>query len=577
MTQPLPIPTSQHSGLAEAAAAFLRPTAAPAAALRLLSPATPRDAAPLDPDLATRFGLAECRAAGVLPWARLGPETLVLAQSPRHLNAARPRLTALFGPHLRPVAVPRAKIEAEILSRFGPALARAAETRVPPAESCRTLDTRRLTRLAAAGAASLAAAAILAPVQTFAALFLLATLSLLVTTAFKIATALATLRAETMPPPPALPDAALPPITLFIALYREDEIASRLIRRLDRLDYPRDRLELVLIVEDDDHATRAALDRAALPAWMRVLSAPEGTIRTKPRALNLALDAAQGDIVGVYDAEDAPEPDQLRKVAAAFAAAPPDMACVQAKLDFYNPRTTWIARCFTLEYALWFRLILPGIERLRFPLPLGGTSVFLRREVLATLGGWDAHNVTEDADLGIRLARHGYSTRVIQSTTYEEANARALPWVRQRSRWIKGYIVTWLVHMRQPRRLWQQLGPRGFLGFQTIFLGSLSQTCLGPLLWTLWTIPLGLGHPLVGVLPPPALALIGTLFLGVEVLGILLSLIALRRSGQRINPLWIPALHAYFPLGSVAAVKALAELLAAPFYWDKTRHGQFHD
>ncbi len=567
-----PPPARVPSGPAARPVPFLAPA-------RGLRPA-PREvfaSTPPDPALAPAFGLADCLALGVLPWARSGGELLVFVQSPRHLAAARDRLVAQFGPFLRPVEIPRRALDAAIFTHFGPQLAQAAETRVPPAESCRDIDPRRLCRTAALAAACVALAGFAAPFATFAFVFALATLSLLITTAFKFTTALATLRAEALPRPPLLDDAALPSISLLIALYREEDIADRLVRRMAALDYPRDRLDLILVVEDDDHATRAALLGADLPPWMRLLAAPEGTIRTKPRALNLALDVAQGDIIGVYDAEDAPEPDQLRKVAAAFAAAPPRIACVQAQLDFYNPRKNWLARCFTMEYALWFRLILPGIERLRLPLPLGGTSVFLRRDTLRALGGWDAHNVTEDADLGIRLARHGYETRMIQSTTYEEANCRALPWVRQRSRWIKGYLITYLVHMRHPRQLWRQLGPRGFVGFQTIVLGSLSQTFLGPLLWTLWTIPLGLGHPLTGLLPPQALALIGTLFLGAEVLGTLLSLIALRRSGQRIHPLWIPTLHAYFPLGTVAAVKALAELLSAPFYWDKTHHGQFHD
>lgn len=573
---PIPIPRDQppHSpprGLAGTSAPFLLqpPRHRPA----------PRDplGTPPDPALARRFGLSDCLDLGVLPWAQAGAETLVLAQSPLHLSLARGRLAAAFGPFLRPVEVTRAQLETALFTHHAPALAHAAETRVPPQESCRSVDSRRLRRVASALACLLLVLAVAPPLATFALAFALATLSLAVTTGFKFATSLATLRADARPPPPPLPDADLPAITLLIALFHEEDIAARLIRRLERLDYPRRRLELILIVEDDDHATRNALAAARLPPWMRVLPAPAGTIRTKPRALNLALDVAQGDIVGVYDAEDAPEPDQLRKVAACFAAAPPRVACIQAMLDFYNPRKNWLARCFTLEYALWFRLVLPGLERLRLPIPLGGTSVFMRRDILRRLGGWDAHNVTEDADLGIRLARHGYETRMVQSTTYEEANCRAMPWVKQRSRWIKGYLMTWLVHMRSPRHLWRQLGPRGFLGFQIVFLGALAQVLLVPLLWTLWSIPAGLGHPLSQVLPSGGLSTLATLFLCAEAIGSLLSLIALRRSGQRISLFWIPTLHAYFPLGTLAAFKAFRETLTAPFYWDKTRHGQFHD
>jgi cellulose synthase/poly-beta-1,6-N-acetylglucosamine synthase-like glycosyltransferase len=564
-------------GLREDAAPFLRPDGSDTAAAPPRRTARDPLAMPPDPSLCLAHGPATCLADGVLPWARIGGELLVAAQSPRHLASARDRLTATFGPFLRPVETPRRRIEGAMLAMCGPTLARQAESRTPAAESCRTLDSSRLARRCAAGLLLFVALAIAAPMPTLTLGFLLAALVLMVNTTLKLATALATLRAAPQPPPPQLSPDALPRISILIALFRESDIADRLIRRLERLNYPRDRLEVLLVVEEDDRATIAALTAATLPDWMRLIPAPAGTIRTKPRALNLALDFAQGDIIGVYDAEDAPEPDQLQKVAAALATAPPHIACVQAMLDFYNPRRTWIARCFTLEYAMWFRLVLPGLERLGLPLPLGGTSVFLHRDRLAALGGWDAHNVTEDADLGIRLARHGFATRMIDSTTYEEANCHALPWVRQRSRWIKGYLMTWLVHMRRPRALWQDLGTRGMVGFQIIFLGTLAQALLAPLLLSLWSIPLGLGHPLMTYLPTALLLPFAILFLMAEAIGIALTFIALRRSGQRINPLWIPALHAYFPLGTLAAGKALVETLLRPFYWDKTQHGQFHD
>ena len=162
-----------------------------------------------------------------------------------------------------------------------------------------------------------------------------------------------------------------------------------------------------------------------------------------------------------------------------------------------TPRVNWLSRCFTIEYATWFRVILPGLARMGLPIPLGGTTLFFRRTILDRLGGWDAHNVTEDADLGIRLARHGYRTELIPTTTYEEANCRPWPWVRQRSRWLKGYAVTWAVHMRNPARLWRDLGPWRFFGVQVLFVGTLSQFITAPPTME------PLGHRLRPV-PPPA-------------------------------------------------------------------------
>ncbi len=342
-----------------------------------------------------------------------------------------------------------------------------------------------------------------------------------------------------------------------------------------RLDYPRDRLDLLLAVEENDAATRLALDRSDLPPWMRVIVVPQGMVKTKPRALNHALDYARGAIVGVYDAEDAPDPDQIRKVVDHFHHSGPEVACLQGVLDYYNPRTNWLARCFTIEYASWFRLILPGIARLGLVVPLGGTTLFFRRSVLETLGGWDAHNVTEDADLGIRLARHGYRTELIDSVTEEEANCRALPWIKQRSRWIKGYMMTWAVHMRSPRLLWRQLGPRAFLGFQVMFLGTIAQFLLAPLLWSFLVIPFGFHHPLYALLPGWAIIALGLTFALTEFVNLVLGILGTRRTRHGLSALWVPTMKLYFPLASLAAYKAAVELVTKPFYWDKTTHGLF--
>jgi cellulose synthase/poly-beta-1,6-N-acetylglucosamine synthase-like glycosyltransferase len=374
------------------------------------------------------------------------------------------------------------------------------------------------------------------------------------------------------PPPDAAPD---PTISILVALYRESDIAARLVRRLARLDYPEDRLDVILAVEADDATTRDALAAAALPPWMRIVVVPEGRVKTKPRALNHALDHARGTIIGVYDAEDAPEPDQLRKVVAHFRRAGPEVACLQGVLDYYNPRSNWLSRCFTIEYAGWFRLILPGIARLGLVVPLGGTTLFFRREVLEDLGGWDAHNVTEDADLGIRLARHGHRTEIVATVTGEEANCRAIPWVKQRSRWIKGYMMTWAVHMRCPGRLWRQLGPRAFLGFQVMFFGSIAQALLAPLMWSFLLVPFGLDHPLTAVLPAAAFWTIMAVFLLSEAANLAIGIVGIRRSGQGLSAWWVPTLKLYFPLATLAAYKALAELVLRPFYWDKTAHGLF--
>jgi cellulose synthase/poly-beta-1,6-N-acetylglucosamine synthase-like glycosyltransferase len=302
---------------------------------------------------------------------------------------------------------------------------------------------------------------------------------------------------------------------------------------------------------------------------------PAGPLKTKPRALNFGLDFCRGSIVGIYDAEDAPEADQIHRVIRRFHEAGPDVGCVQGVLDFYNPRRNWLSRCFTVEYAALFRLVLPGLERLGLPIPLGGTTLFCRRDALEQLGAWDAHNVTEDADLGLRLARRGYRTTCLDTVTEEEANCRLLPWVRQRSRWIKGYMMTWVVHMRDPAALRRDLGWRGFLGFQVLFLAAPLQFLLAPVLWSFWLLAFGLPHPITSVLPAGTAGALVGLFLMAEAANIAIGAAAV--SGRRHRGLrrWVPTLHVYYPLASLAACKAGWELIMRPFYWDKTAHGLF--
>jgi cellulose synthase/poly-beta-1,6-N-acetylglucosamine synthase-like glycosyltransferase len=408
-----------------------------------------------------------------------------------------------------------------------------------------------------------------APVATFGLVLAWSLLTMTLGSLLKLAALLTRATPGAVPAAP-VGEGALPVVSVMVALYREADIAARLVRRLERLDYPRDLLDIVLVVEETDRLTRNALAAAALPPWMRVVAVPDGPVRTKPRALNYALDLCRGSIIGVYDAEDAPEPAQIRKVVQHFRQAGPNVACLQGVLDFYNPQANPMARCFALEYAGWFRVVLPGLARLGMPVPLGGTTLFFRREVLERLGGWDAHNVTEDADLGMRLARRGYVTELVDTVTREEACCHPWPWVKQRSRWIKGYMMTLAVHMRHPRLLWQELGPVGFAGFQLLFVATLSQFLLAPVLWLCWLVPTGL-VPLP--FPPALFPVFLGLCLAAEAVNLAVVWTGRRRAGLRQPVLWLLALYAYFPLATVAAYKALWELMHRPFFWDKTSHG----
>lgn len=526
-----------------------------------------------DSRLVDAVGAGNCLRYGLVPWQRVGDATIVAVSRPEEFHRLRPMLEDRLGPVIAGLA-PTQAIEAAVHACRGPQLAHAAENRVADAESCRNwAQLHRAPRVMAGLVAGLALA-LAAPSGFGLAVIGFALLSMALIVGLKL---LATVTALRAPPEPAMPamDAIPPVVSIIVALYREGDIAARLIRRLARLDYPEDLLDVILAVEALDHVTLQALSMAELPQWMRVVVVPEGVVKTKPRALNHALELARGAIIGVYDAEDAPDPDQLRQVVARFQRSGPEVACLQGVLDYYNPRTNWLSRCFTIEYAGWFRLILPGIARLGLVVPLGGTTLFFRRDVLEELGGWDAHNVTEDADLGIRLVRHGYRTELISTVTEEEANCRALPWIKQRSRWIKGYMMTWAVHMRSPRLLWRQLGPRAFVGFQVMFLGTIAQFVLAPLLLSFMVLPFGLPHPLFSAMPAGMVWTMAAVFTLSELANLAIGVIGLNRTRHRISLWWVPTMKLYFPLASLAAYKALIELATKPFYWDKTTHGIF--
>ncbi len=527
---------------------------------------------PPDASLLDQFGASRAIRTGLLPWRSMGGQVIVLTTKPDQFDREFDNLTALLGP-VRMAITSRDYLEKSVAQLRRSELAFAAETKVAEGQSSRVWDANRAFWIGGSFLALLLIAAIVAPNATVAVLCGWAIVVLLLSTALKALAAAVHFRTRKSDDPPPAVQARLPKITVLIPLFRETAIAQHLLARISDLDYPRELLDVCLVTESDDKTTREALGHAILPTWIRPVIVPKGTLRTKPRALNYALDFAQGSIIGVYDAEDAPAPDQLRCVAAHFANRGQDVACLQGVLDYYNDTSNWLTRCFTIEYASWFRILLPGLEKLGLVVPLGGTTLFFRRDILEELGGWDAHNVTEDADLGVRLARAGYRTELINTVTQEEANGRAWPWVKQRSRWLKGYAITYAVHMRRPKQLWIDLGPKRFFGVQLLFAGTLSQFVLAPVLWSFWLLPLGIYHPLESVIPSAGFWGLAAIFFLSELVNLVVAAAALRTADKTWLIKWALTLQVYFPLAAIAAYKGIIELAWRPYYWDKTTHG----
>jgi glycosyltransferase XagB len=372
----------------------------------------------------------------------------------------------------------------------------------------------------------------------------------------------------------AVDDRTLPIYTILIPVYREPEVLPILVQALDQLDYPKEKIDALLLLEEDDTETIEAARLLDPPRYIRFIYIPESQPKTKPKALNYALPFARGEYLTIYDAEDIPEPDQLKKAIIAFRTSPPDLVCVQAALNYFNYDENILTRMFTLEYSYWFDYIVPGLQTLRCPIPLGGTSNHFRLDRLRELGGWDPFNVTEDADLGIRASERGYRIGVINSTTFEEANVELKNWIRQRSRWLKGYMQTWLVHTRFPIRSIRRLGLRKWAATQLFMGGTILSFITTPILWLVFIYWLFTRAAWLDRLFPEWVLYISlfNLIFG-NALGIYLNMIAVFRRRyyklifySLLNPL-------YWMLHSVAGYIAIWQFYGNTFYWEKTRHG----
>ena len=376
-------------------------------------------------------------------------------------------------------------------------------------------------------------------------------------------------------PAPPLADHALPKYSIIAPLYREPENAVRLARLLAALDYPTARREILLVCEADDRATIDALEAEPLPTGARIVAIPPGAPRTKPKACAMALNEARGELIALFDAEDAPAPDQLRRAAAEFARGDARLAALQSKLVYSDARRNWLSRQFAIEYTALFDVLLPTLDALRLPIPLGGTGCHFRARALHAVGGWDPFNVTEDADLGYRFAALGYRVETLDSATEEIAASKLGPWCAQRTRWVKGYIQTLFVHTRDPVGRLRGMGPRGCVGFALVHLGALGAYYLYPALPLAMLLAGAIG---VRALfdPSSALFLINVLMAAAGLLvATATAYRAARRrkvaSGARLAGVLLSA-PGYGLLQAGAALAAALEFVTRPFLWRKTPH-----
>ncbi len=373
-----------------------------------------------------------------------------------------------------------------------------------------------------------------------------------------------------------LDNASLPVYTILVPMYKEDKSIPKLLAAIEHIDYPAEKLDVKLIFETDDVETIRVAYALKPRHNFEIICVPESTLRTKPKACNYALRFARGEYVTIFDADDIPSILQLKKAIITFRLQPKDVVCLQARLGYYNMEDNMLTRFFALEYSILFDVLLYGLEGLNIPLPLGGTSNHFSLVKLQELGEWDAYNVTEDADLGVRLAAYGFRTVMLDSHTLEEAPNTIPAWIRQRSRWIKGYMQTWLVHMRHPLILYRKLGTSAFWGFQ-FFIGFSSLSFLtAPILWLLallwWILP----EEITKIWLPDWLIWLTFANLLINFIvhwAMMVYCVSLREKSSpeyKIAALFYPV---YLILHSIASYKALYQLITKPHFWEKTTHG----
>lgn len=540
-------------------------------------------AEPADPALLSAADLPNYVRARAIPWRTSEDGTLWFVSSDPQATEAALRAEGIDGPWAMAV-VTSLDLSLALQERFRAEMTAEAVDALwqrDPTFSAKVVMTPRQKAVAVGSAAALLGAFALAPLWTAVVFSVTLTLLFVGIVAFKgflclmgAATKgidIAVTDAEAR----AIPDEELPTFTILVPMYKEPDVLPILAGALRRLDYPISKLDIKLVLEEDDADTIEAARRLGLEGVFQIVRVPPSQPRTKPKACNYALALARGEFCVVYDAEDKPEPDQLRKVVAAFRKGGNSVACIQARLNYFNARENALTRLFALDYALWFDHCLPALDRLGVPIPLGGTSNHFRTDLLRALGGWDPHNVTEDADLGVRITQKGFRVGVVNSTTWEEACSQVRPWIKQRSRWMKGYAQTWLVHMRKPIHLWRSCGWKGFFGFQAFIGGTLLSCLLSPVLWLLYLTWLATGtkifDPLYpGIVLPVSLAglLVGNaLFIYMAVLA------PMKRPNLRAIAFWGLLAPAYWMLASFACWRGVLQLIDKPHHWEKTPHG----
>lgn len=366
----------------------------------------------------------------------------------------------------------------------------------------------------------------------------------------------------------------LPFFSIIVPLYREERVVPQIMKAMTAIDYPIEKMEIVITLEEYDAETIAALKKIELPIHFKLLILPDVKPKTKPKALNVAFSQLKGEYVVIYDAEIIPETTQLKKAYLAFSKFP-DIACLQTRLDHYNAGHNVITKLFNAEFSFYYDLFLPGLQKLGYPIPLSGHSTFFRKSALTEVGAWDPYNVTEDCDVGIRLYRAGYKIGILDSISHEEATSSIHAWILQRARWMKGFIQTSIVHLRHPLLFKTEIGGwMNFLSFLLTVPGTVLLNIINLFYLILLIAWFTTRSPLIQEFFPGVILYIAvfSFVLGNSIF-IYLNLLGIYKRKRFALVKYSLLSPFYWVLLSIATVYGFIELLIKPHHWQKTTHG----
>ncbi len=376
----------------------------------------------------------------------------------------------------------------------------------------------------------------------------------------------------------AITDKELPIYTVLIPLLREAEVIPQIMDAMQAIDYPKSKLDFIITLEEYDRETYEAIQKVDPPEHFKLLILPDVMPKTKPKALNVGLREAKGEFIVIYDAEIIPDRDQLKKAYLAFKANP-HLGALQTRLDHYNAGQTFLTKLFNAEFAFYYDLFLPGLQQLGFPVPLSGHSTHFRKSVMEKVGAWDPYNVTEDCDVGMRLYRAGYTTGMLNSMSLEEAASTLDSWIPQRTRWMKGFIQTSIVHLRHPFRFKTEIGGwKNFIAFLYTVPGTIVLNLLNFVGWITQLVWIVVHPEFIQKLYPGVVLYFAVFsFIAGNFIFMYMNLLAVYRRGRYHLVKYVLLTPVYWILLAIATLRAAKQMITSPHSWEKTTHGKHLD